>query len=35
MKSMGVNPTCMSGELTAYAYIPLAGFQVVNGTDVV
>lgn len=35
MKSMRVNPTCVSGELAAYAYIPLTGFQVVNGANVV
>lgn len=34
-KSMPANPTCVSGELTAYAYIPLTGFQVVNGANVV
>lgn len=27
--------TCMPSKLTAYTYIPLTGFQVVNRTDVV
>lgn len=32
---MQAAPTCVSSELSAYAYIPLTGFQVVNGANVV